>query len=186
MSVSEPAYDASPPTWVLAAISLCAFACVMIGAVVVEPALHRLTLGAGLPRVLALAPTGRVEIGDPVLTGRYRTADAALILDFEGAAVVRADGGRLDTAPHRLVPAGQAASVSRTFAQAMTVPPEAQIEVRRVAVDRNSRLCGGRPVGWLALAVHRQGVVLMPVRQGPPPGELATDDRLCAAAALVR
>ena len=52
--------------------------------------------------------------------------------------------------------------------------------------DNIARLCAGHAVRWLALAVHRQGVIVMPVRQGPPPGSLATDDRLCAVVALNR
>ena len=39
---------------------------------------------------------------------------------------------------------------------------------------------------WLALAVRRNGFVLMPVRQGPPPGALLADDRLCGVLDLSR
>ena len=85
MSVSETAYDAPPPTWILAAIGLCAFVCVLIGAVVVEPALHRLSFAGVLPRGLPSLAPDRVEVGDPVLAGAYRTADGAVTLAFDGA-----------------------------------------------------------------------------------------------------
>lgn len=187
MSVSEQSDAAPPPLWALAAIAAGAFACVMIGAVVVEPALHRLMQTTRLPKVSSrLAPTGRVETADLDLAGRYRADAAGLVLDIDGAEIARNGGGRLDTAPHRLVSAGQAASVSRTFAQAMAVPAQAQIEVRRVVADTDSRLCGGHPVGWLAFAIRRDGFILMPARQGPPPGALAPDDRLCDVVELKR
>ena len=38
----------------------------------------------------------------------------------------------METAPHRLVSADQAASVARTFAEVLQTPPAAQIEVRRL------------------------------------------------------
>ena len=186
MSVSETAYEAPPPAWILAAMGLCAFVCVLIGAVVVEPALHRLSFAGVLPRGLPSLAPDRVEVGDPVLAGAYRTADGAVTLAFDGATVTRPGAGGLETAPHRLVSADQPASAARTFAEVLQTPPAAQIEVRRVVADRESRLCAGHAVGWLALAVHRQGVIVLPVRQGPPPGSLATDDRLCAVVALNR
>lgn len=191
MSVSETAYEAPPPAWILTAMGLCAFVCVLIGAVVVEPALHRLSFAGALPRGLPSLAPDRVEVGDPVLSGAYRTRDGAVSLTFDGATVTRSgtggrEAGRVETAPHRLVSADQAASVARTFAEVLQTPPVAQIEVRRVVADQGSRLCAGHPVGWLALAVHRQGVIVLPVRQGPPPGRLATDDRLCPVVALNR
>ena len=82
--------------------------------------------------------------------------------------------------PHRLVGADQKADGARSFAEAMGAPAAAQIEIRRVLADEDSRLCAGQAVGWLALAVRRDGFLLMPVRQGPPPGALVAQDRLCA------
>ena len=113
--------------------------------------------------------SGQVEVGEVVLSGRY-VAKSDMALDVDGGALSTTTGGRLTSAPHRLVQADQPASVSRRFTDAMAVPPMAQIEVRRVTADEDSRLCAGHPVGWLALAVRRDGFVLMPVRQGPPPG----------------
>ncbi|MDQ1154930.1 hypothetical protein [Brevundimonas sp. SORGH_AS_0993] len=194
MSVSHTASDAPPPAWLLTAIGLCAFACVLIGAVVVKPALHRLSFADALPHSqppLSILSPDRVEIGDAILSGAYRTADGAMTLAFDGATVTgaaaaRGDRARLETAPHRLVPADQPASAARTFAEIMQAPRAAQVEVRRVVADQGSRLCAGHAVGWLALAVHRHGVIVLPVRQGPPPGRLATDDRLCPVVALNR
>ena len=186
MSVSDPSPGAPPPMWVLAAIAVCAFLCVLAGAVVVEPALHRLASGPDLARAFppAREAPGRVEVGDPLLAGRYGAE--GLVLDVDGGAIERSGGGRLETAPHRLAEASQPASAARSFASAMAVPSGAQIEIRRVVADRGSRLCDGHLVGWLALAIHTDGVVLMPVRQGPPPGALTPDDRLCPVSALKR
>ena len=114
----------------------------------------------------------RIQAAMERIIGR-RAQNSTGALTIEGA-------GRLTTTPHRLVGAGQKADAARTFADVMGAPAAAQIEIRRVVADEDSRLCAGQAVGWLALAVRRNGLLLMPVRQGPPPGALASADRLCA------
>lgn len=175
----------APPSlkWIVA-VGFGAFALFMLGALVVEPAVHRLIEPSDDPA--PHRPTGRVEVGDAVLAGRYATAGSTLAVEIEGGALSTDTGGALTSEPHRLVPADQQASVSTLFAEAMTVPTQAQIEIRRVTAEEDTRLCGGHPVGWLALAVRRDGFVMMPVRQGPPPGALTPDDRLCAVLDLSR
>ncbi|WP_306002659.1 hypothetical protein [Brevundimonas sp. C43] len=183
MSATAPPSGVPSLKWI-AAVGAGAFALFMLGALVVEPALNRLMTPTDAfvrPRV-----SGQVEVGEVVLSGRYVAADSHMALDVEGGALSTTTGGRLTSAPHRLVQADQPASVSRSFTDAMAVPPMAQIEVRRVTADEDTRLCAGHPVGWLALAVRRDGFVLMPVRQGPPPGALLADDRLCAVLDLSR
>lgn len=182
MSATAPSSGVPSLKWI-AAVGAGAFALFTLGALVVEPALNRLIA----PTDLSTRPraSGQVEVGEVFLSGRYVAAKSDMALDVDGGALSTA-GGRLTSAPHRLVQADQPASVSRSFTEAMTVPPMAQIEVRRVTADEDTRLCAGHPVGWLALAVRRDGFVLMPVRQGPPPGALLADDRLCAVLDLSR
>ena len=182
MSATAPPSGVPSLKWI-AAVGAGAFSLFMLGALVVEPALDRLIApsdASARPRVY-----GQVEVGEVVLSGRYVATDSNMALDVDGGALSTA-GGRLTSAPHRLVQADQQASVSKSFTDAMAVPPLAQIEVRRVTADEDTRLCAGHPVGWLALAVRRDGFVLMPVRQGPPPGALLADDRLCAVLDLSR
>lgn len=183
MSATAPPSGVPSLKWI-AAVGAGAFALFMLGALVVEPALNRLiapTDDSARPRV-----SRQVEVGEVVLSGRYVAAKSSMALDVDGGALSTTTGGRLTSSPHRLVQADQQASVSKSFTDAMAVPPTAQIEVRRVTADEDTRLCAGHPVGWLALAVRRDGFVLMPVRQGPPPGALLADDRLCAVLDLSR
>lgn len=175
----------APPSlkWIVA-VGFGAFALFMLGALVVEPAVHGLIEPADDPA--PHPPSGRVEVGDAVLAGRYATAGSTLVVQIKGGALLIDNGGTLKSEPHRLVAADQQASVSTIFADAMTVPTPVQIEIRRVTAEEDTRLCAGHPVGWLALAVRREGFVMMPVRQGPPPGALTPDDRLCAVLDLSR
>lgn len=183
MSATAPPSGVPSLKWI-AAVGAGAFSLFMLGALVVEPALNRLMAPIEAP---ARPPvSGQVEVGEVVLSGRYVAVNSDLALDLDGGALSTATGGRLTSAPHRLVQADQQASISKSFVNAMAVPPMAQIEVRRVTADEDTRLCAGHPVGWLALAVRRNGFVLMPVRQGPPPGALLADDRLCAVLDLSR
>lgn len=183
MSATAPPSGVPSLKWI-AAVGAGAFALFMLGALVVEPALNRLIAPIDAP--VRPRVSGQVEVGEVVLSGRYVATKSDMVLDVDGGALSTTTGGRLTSAPHRLVQADQPASVSRSFTEAMAVPPMAQIEVRRVTADEDTRLCAGHPVGWLALAVRRDGFVLMPVRQAPPPGALLADDRLCAVLDLSR
>lgn len=177
MTATAPPSGAPSLKWI-AAVGFGAFALFMLGAVVVEPAIHRLIEPA--ENTAPHRTSGRVETGDAVLAGRYAAGGSTLVVEIEGGALTTNAGGRLTSEPHRLVQADQQASVSTIFADAMTVPTQAQIEIRRVTREEDTRLCAGHSVGWLALAARRDGFVMMPVRQGPPPGALLADDRLCA------
>lgn len=186
MSATAPPSGAPSLKWT-AGVGAGAFGLFLLGAVVVEPALHRAIAPGDAPiRVHdQVQGQGQVVTGEPVVAGRYASAgsetQAPLAIHAEGGVLTVEGAGALTAAPHRLVRAGDKASDARTFARVMGTPAAAQIEIRRVTDDRDSRLCGGQTVGWLALAVRRDGFVLMPVRQGPPPGALTNDERLCAA-----
>lgn len=186
MSATVPPSGAPSLKWTAGA-GAGAFGLFLLGAVVVEPALHRaITPGDAPIRVHdQVQGQGQVVTGEPVVAGRYASAgsetQAPLAIHAEGGVMAVEGAGALTAAPHRLARAGDKASDARTFARVMGTPAAAQIEIRRVTDDRDSRLCGGQTVGWLALAVRRDGFVLMPVRQGPPPGALTNDERLCAA-----
>ncbi|GAW42409.1 hypothetical protein SH203_02825 [Brevundimonas sp. SH203] len=181
MSATVPPSGVPSLKWTVAA-GVAAFALFLLGALVVEPALNRLIE----PQSASAGPLakGQVVIGDPVVSGRYVStgsdARTPLAVQVAGGGLTVEGAGRLTTTPHRLVGADQKADGARTFAEAMGAPAAAQIEIRRVLADEDSRLCAGQAVGWLALAMRRDGFLLMPVRQGPPPGALAAQDRLCA------
>ena len=181
MSATVPPSGGPSLKWT-AAVGVGAFGLFLLGALVVEPALNRLIEPGAAPA--GSGAKGQVVIGDPVVGGRYVSAGSdalsPLTIQAEGGALTIEGAGRLTTTPHRLVGAGQKADAARTFADVMGAPAAAQIEIRRVVADEDSRLCAGQAVGWLALAVRRNGLLLMPVRQGPPPGALASADRLCA------
>lgn len=110
MSATAPPSGVPSLKWI-AAIGAGAFALFMLGALVVEPALNRLIAPTDLsarPRV-----SGQVEVGEVVLSGRYVAAKSDMALDVDGGALSTTTGGRLTSAPHRLVQADQQASVSK-------------------------------------------------------------------------
>nr|WP_314433652.1 hypothetical protein [uncultured Brevundimonas sp.] len=178
MTTTAPMTNAPPPKWAMFGIGLGAFAAVLIGAFAVEPALHYLMTAR--PTEAPLARRGQVVVGETLLSGRYNAAEGGRSLQAEGAALVMDNGKRLTSAPHRLVAADEKATATSTFAGVMAVPDQAQIEVRRVVSDEGSRLCDGQSVGWLAFAVRQDGFALLPVLQGPPPGALLAEERLCS------
>lgn len=181
MSATVPPSGVPSLKWT-AAVGAGAFGLFLLGALVIEPALQRLIEPDAAPA--EPRAKGQVVIGDPVVAGRYVSASSdklsPLAIQVEGGVLTIEGAGRLTATPHRLVGADQKADAGRTFAEVMGAPVAAQIEIRRVVTDEDSRLCAGQAVGWLALAVRRDGFLLMPVRQGPPPGALASEDRLCA------
>lgn len=177
MTTTAPSTNSAPPKWAMLGIGLGAFAAVLIGAFGVEPVLNRLlTLNAHSP---LHANHGKVVIGETLLSGHYDAAEGGRSLEAEGGVLTMDNGKRLVLAPHRLVAADEKATSASSFAGVMAVPAQAQIEVRRVVSDEGSHLCDGQPVGWLAFAVRQDGFVLLPVLQGPPPGALLSEDRLC-------
>lgn len=177
MTTTAPSTNGPPPKWAALGIGLGAFVAVLIGAFGVEPALHYLMTVD--PEAAPRGEQGKVVIGEILLSGQYKTAEGGRSLEAQGGALIMNNGKRLVSAPHRLVAADEKATASSTFAGVMAVPAQAQIEVRRVVSDEGSHLCDGQSVGWLAFAVRQDGFVLLPVLQGPPPGALLAEERLC-------
>lgn len=169
----------------LAALVVWALLFAALGAVVVEPALHRL---------MAVQPT-RVEarheatrplppppINDIILDGIY--ASEGLILRAEGATLTFGTA-RIVTAPHRLALAAEPAAQGVSFATALDVSANVQIEIRRIEAGTAS-LCAGGEAGWLAMAVRADGVSLLPLRAGDPPGPALSPTALCPVRMLER
>jgi len=169
----------------LAALVVWALLFAALGAVVVEPALHRL---------MAVRPT-RVEarheatrplppppINDIVLGGTY--ASEGLTLRAEGAALTFGTA-RIVTAPHRLALAAEPAAQGVSFATALDVSANVQIEIRRIEAG-TAPLCAGGDTGWLAMAVRADGVSLLPLRAGDPPGATRSPTALCPVRVLGR
>lgn len=189
MSVVAPPADAPPPPWMLGVIGATAAACVILGALVVEPAIHRLasdlpSAGSNRSPDRQSVFLGRVEVGEALLQGRY-VARSGQAFEVDGSVIASGDA-RLQTAPHHLADAGRPATDRRTFAGSMNIPPAAQVEVRRVVRDGNTGLCGNEAVGWVVLAPRQDGFRLLPVRKGSPPGASLADDRLCPVLDLTR
>ena len=183
-TVALPSRHPRPGPIALAALVVWALLFAALGAVVVEPALHRL---------MAVPPT-RTEarheatrplpppINDIVLDGTY--ASAGLTLRAEGATLTFG-AARVVTAPHRLALAAEPAAQGVSFATALNVPDNVQIEIRRIEAGM-APLCAGGEAGWLVMAVRSDGVSLLPLRIGDPPGPALSPTGLCPVRMLER
>jgi hypothetical protein len=153
--------------------------------VVVEPALHRL-MKAPPTRVEArheaTRPLPPLPINDIILDGAYATE--GLTLRVEGATLTFGTA-RIVTAPHRLALAAEPAAQGVSFATALDVPDNVQIEIRRIEPG-TATLCAGGEAGWLAMAVRSDGVSLLPLRVGDPPGSALSPTALCPVRMLER
>jgi len=171
----------------LAGAAVCAVLFAALGALVVEPALHRLLTPASPDpaptRTMRSEAPPTPPVNDLVLAGDYATAEG-LTLRVEGAALVLG-GQRLVTAPHRLAVASETAARGVSYAAALGAPPNVQIEVRRVASGA-APLCPDGLVGWLALSVRADGVDILPLRAGEAPGADRSPAALCPVRVLDR
>ena len=169
----------------LAALVVWALLFAVLGAVVVEPALHRL-MAAPPTRVEArheaTRPLPPPPINDIVLDGTYATE--GLTLRAEGATLTFG-AARVVTAPHRLALAAEPAAQGVSFATALNAPVNVQIEIRRIEAG-TAPLCAGGEAGWLAMAVRSDGVSLLPLRAGDPPGPALSPTALCPVRMLER
>ena len=181
--LSSRAARPGPPA--LAATAVCALIFASLGAVVVEPALHRLMTPTAASRADLASPRGAIPppVNDLFLSGDYAGADGAP-LRVEGAFLTFGEA-RMVTAPHRLATASDAAAQGVTYATALNTPANVQIEVRRV-VSGAAPLCAGSEAGWLALAVRADGVDILPIRAGDPPGAGRSPTALCPVRVLSR
>ena len=169
----------------LAALVVWALLFAVLGAVVVEPALHRV-MAAPPTRVEArheaLRPLPSPPINDIVLDGTY--ASEGLTLRAEGATLTFG-AARIATAPQRLALGAEPAAQGVSFATALNVPDNVQIEIRRME-SGDAPLCAGGETGWLAMAVRSDGVSLLPLRVGDPPGPALSPTALCPVRMLER
>jgi hypothetical protein len=169
----------------LAALVVWALLFAALGAVVVEPTLHRL-MAAQPTRTEARHETTRPlpppPINDIVLDGAYATE--GLTLRADGAALTFGTA-RIVTAPHRLALAAEPAAQGVSFATALDVAANVQIEIRRIEAG-TAPLCAGGETGWLAMAVRADGVSLLPLRTGDPPGATRSPAALCPVRVLGR
>lgn len=169
----------------LAALVVWALLFAALGAVVVEPALHRLMAAPptrGEARHEATRPLPPPPINDIVLDGTYATS--GLTLEAEGATLTFGTA-RIVTAPHRLALAAEPAAQGVSFATALDVSANVQIEIRRIETG-TAPLCAGGEAGWLAMAVRSDGVSLLPLRAGDPPGPALSPTALCPVRMLER
>lgn len=180
---------ARPGPTALAAAVVCALLFAALGALVVEPALHRLmTPTSALRPVPVPAPAASRRpapppVNDLILSGDYVGADG-LALRVEGATLAFGQA-RIVTAPHRLAAASEPVAQGVSYATALNTPSNVQIEVRRVASGA-APLCAEGAPGWLALAVRADGVDILPLRAGDPPGANRSPTALCPVRALGR
>ena len=170
----------------LAALVVWALLFAALGAVVVEPALHRL-MAAPPTRVEArheaTRPLPPPPINDIVLDGDYAGPDG-LTVKAEGATLTFG-AAQIVTTPHRLALAAELTAQGVSFATALDVPDNVQIEIRRIEAGTAS-LCAGGEAGWLAMAVRADGVSLLPLRVGDPPGPALSPTALCPVRMLER
>ncbi|MCV0414153.1 MAG: hypothetical protein K5831_04640 [Brevundimonas sp.] len=176
---------ARPGPTVLAAAVVCALLFAALGALVVEPALHRLMTNTSAPRPAPAASRRPAPppVNDLILSGDYVGADG-LALRVEGATLAFGQA-RIVTAPHRLAAASEPVAQGVSYATALNTPSNVQIEVRRVASGA-APLCAEGAPGWLALAVRADGVDILPLRAGDPPGANRSPTALCPVRALGR
>jgi len=176
---------ARPGPTALAAAVVCALLFAALGALVVEPALHRLMTPTVAPRADLASPrrAATPPVNDLILSGDYAGADGST-LRVEGAALTFGEA-RIVTAPHQLATASDPAAQGVTYARALNTPANVQIEVRRVT-SGTAPLCAGSEAGWLALAVRADGVDVLPMRAGDPPGASRSPTALCPVRVLGR
>ena len=184
-TVVLPPRHPRPGPVALAALVVWALLFATLGAIVVEPALHRLMARPTRveARHEALRPLPLPPINDIVLDGDYAGPDG-LTLQVEGATLTLGTT-RIATAPHRLALGAEPAAQGVSFATALGAPDNVQIEIRRVE-SGDAPLCAGGETGWLAMVVRSDGVSLLPLRVGDPPGSALSPTALCPVRTLER
>ncbi|NBB51229.1 hypothetical protein GVN24_23385 [Rhizobium sp. CRIBSB] len=117
----------------------------------------------------------------PVLFGHHeaRGNTATGPVEFAGAEIRTGSAGVLRTEPLRIAHGGEA------FAGPLRLPPEAQVELRRVVPLKGqtsvapSPLCQGQAPGWIALSRKGAVVEMMVFRVGAAPGTTDPARALC-------
>ncbi|MDI9239989.1 hypothetical protein QLQ15_13835 [Lysobacter sp. LF1] len=137
------------------------------------------------PPMITPVALGEFEPGNPVaiaVTGKLSLEDAMLKGD---------NGASFTTERVALVIGGDQYSAGQTYAQAMMIPAEQQVELRRVLEETPptqipaNALCGGSRTGFIALAKVDEGggeiVKLIGLKGTDLPAASATGVELCAS-----
>ena len=171
------------------ALALGGLAAVLSGALLVEPMLNRLTESGALvqaydaarglagraveqTRALDVVPApddGPRPVNDLSPDGVWTAADepARALSDqltFEGATLRLSGQAPLATTPHRLLEAREPLLGGDTYARALRVPANVQVEVRDLAqAPAAPALCDGRTVQRIALVQTARELILLPL-----------------------
>ena len=150
-----------------------------------QPDVNAKPVERAAPPVITPVALGEFEPGNPVataVTGKLSLEDALLKGD---------NGASFTTERVALVIGGDQYSPGQTYAQAMMIPAEQQVELRRVLEETPptqtpaNALCGGSRTGFIALAkVDEDGgeiVKLIGLKGTDLPAATATGVELCAS-----
>jgi hypothetical protein len=185
------------------ALALGGVAAVLSGALLVEPMLNRLAATDALTQIYdaaraladrAAMQTRTLDMTPPVEEGPRpvndlspdglwtasddRTRALADQLTIKGAALRFSGQAPLATAPHRLLEAREPLAGGDTYARALRVPTNVQVEVRDLVHPQAApALCDGRSVQRIALVQTARELILLP---------LATDGSIPCARLLWR
>ena len=120
---------ARPGPTALAAAVVCALLFAALGALVVEPALHRLMTLTSAPRPAPAASRRPAPppVNDQILSGDYVGADG-LALRVEGATLAFGQA-RIVTAPHRLAAASEPVAQGVSYATALNAAAFAELNI---------------------------------------------------------
>lgn len=171
------------------ALALGGLAAVLSGALLVEPMLNRLTESGALvqaydaarglagraveqTRALDVVPApddGPRPVNDLSPDGVWTAADEparalADQLTFEGATLRFGGQVPVATTPHRLLEAREPLRGGDTYARALRVPANVQVEVRDLAQPlAKAALCDGRTVQRIAFVQTARELILLPL-----------------------
>ncbi len=150
-----------------------------------QPDVNAKPVERAAPPVIKPVALGEFEPGNPVavaVTGKLTLEDAALKGD---------NGASFTTERVALVSGGDQYSAGNTYAQAMMIAADQPVELRRVLEQTPptqmpaNALCGGSPVGFIALAKVDEGsdeiVKLIALKGTDLPAATATGVELCAS-----
>ena len=124
---------------------------------------------------------------DVTLEGPYDPADDAArdigAVNFEGAGLSVGETAAIRTRPGAIVMGADRMSLRQTWSEAMDSGGAEQIEVRQVTPGKTEApapaLCGGQPVGWIALQPRGRKLTLAAFGVGERPGPDMAGADLC-------
>lgn len=150
-----------------------------------QPDVNAKPVERAAPPVITPVALGEFEPGNPVataVTGR---------LSLEDTMLKGENGASFTTERVALVIGGDQYSAGQTYAQAMMIPAEQQVELRHVLEETPptqapaNALCGGSRTGFIALAKVEEGddeiVKLIGLKGADLPAATASGIELCAS-----